>query len=168
MSRNSIALTRLDSSDIPSLADLANNKNIYDHVRDLFPHPYKESDAKSFINKTLKEIPEVTFAIKCKKELCGVIGLSPQEDVYRKSAEVGYWIGEIFWGKGIVTEALRLITKYGFEKLALIRIYTGVFEGNNASMKVLEKNGYKKEGVFVKSILKNGRILNEHRYAITI
>ncbi|MGB5228245.1 MAG: GNAT family protein, partial [Eudoraea sp.] len=82
----------------------------------------------------------------------------------RKSAEIGYWIGEPYWGKGIATKAIKLITKYGFEDLKLVRIYAGVFEFNMVSMKVLENNGYKKEGVFKKAVFKNSNFFDEHRY----
>ena len=92
------------------------------------------------------------------------IGLTIQKDVYKKSAEIGYWIGEPFWGNGIATKAVELITEYGFNKLALNRVYAGVFEYNITSMKVLEKNGYKKEGIFKNAILKNDKVYDEHRF----
>ena len=87
-----------------------------------------------------------------------------QKDVYQKSAEIGYWIGEPFWGKGIATKAVELITKYGFDELNLNRIYTGVFEYNIVSMKVLEKNGFQKEGIFKNAVLKNDKVYDEHRF----
>jgi ribosomal-protein-alanine N-acetyltransferase len=107
----------------------------------------------------------VSFAIEYGGEFCGMIGLVPQTDIYRLTAEIGYWLGEPFWNKGIITNAVAMITDYGFDKLGLIRIHTGIFEYNNASMKVLEKNGYKKDCVFEKSIIKDGKIFNEHRYS---
>jgi len=85
--------------------------------------------------------------------------------VYHRTAEIGYWLGEPFWNKGIITIAVGLITEFGFNELDLIRIHTGIFEYNIGSMKVLEKNGYKKDGVFEKNITKNGKIVNEHRYS---
>lgn len=151
-------------SDTSQLAKLANNKNIFDNLRDSFPHPYGESDAELFINSTSQENPKQNFAIEYSGNLCGVIGLIIQNDVYSKSAEIGYWIGESFWGKGIATTAIKLITNYGFEDLKLTRIFAGVFESNKASMKALENNGYKKEGVFKKAVFKNANFLDEHRY----
>ena len=151
-------------SDISQLAKLANNKNIFDNLRDSFPHPYSESDAELFINSTSQDNPKQNFAIEYAGNLCGVIGLIIQNDVYSKSAEIGYWIGESFWGKGIAATAIKLITKYGFEDLKLTRIYAGVFDYNIASMKALENNGYKKEGVFKKAVFKNANFLDEHRY----
>nr|WP_255452598.1 GNAT family N-acetyltransferase [Aquimarina sp. RZ0] len=135
---------------------------MWNNVRDYFPHPYSEKDAESFIKITKSQAPKQSFAIEYKNNLCGVISLLVQKDIYHKSAEVGYWIGEPYWGHGIATKAVALITNYGFEKLNLIRIYAGVFEHNIASMKILEKNGYKKEAIFRKAIYKNSKILDEH------
>jgi len=159
-----IELRPLKLSDKTQLAKLANNKNIWDNLRDFIPYPYEETDAEFFINSTKEEEPKQTFGIEYKGELSGVIGLVIQKDVYKKSAEIGYWIGEPFWGNGIATKAVELITEYGFNKLGLNRIYSGVFEYNVASMKVLEKNGYEKEGIFKNAILKNDEICDEHRF----
>ncbi len=162
-----IILRPLRDSDKEDLARFANNKKIWDNLRDLMPHPYTTENAAFFINLTKQEHTQMIFAIEYNGQFCGVIGLTSQFDVYKKTAEIGYWIGEPFWNKGIATEAVKLITDYGLNQLDLVRIYTGVFEYNISSMKVLEKSGYKKEGVFEKAILKNGQIWNEHRYAKT-
>ena len=159
-----IKIRPLELSDKAELAKLANNKKIWDNLRDYIPFPYTENDAEFFINLTKNEDPIQTFGIENNGELSGVIGLVVQKDVYQKSAEIGYWIGEPFWGNGIATKAVELITEYGFDKLDLNRIYTGVFEYNTASMKVLEKNGYEKEGIFKNAILKNNKVYNEHRF----
>lgn len=159
-----IKIRSLKVSDKTELAKLANNKKVWDNLRDYIPFPYKESDAVFFINLTNEEDPKQTFGIEYNGKLSGVIGLVIQKDVYQKSAEIGYWIGEPFWGNGIATKAVELITRYGFNKLSLHRIYTGVFEYNRVSMKVLEKNGYEKEGIFKDAIFKNGKIYNEHRF----
>ncbi len=162
---NMINLRRLNVSDISKLAKLANNKNIWNNLRDAMPFPYNENDAKSFIKLTEQENPKQTFGIEYNEKFCGVIGLIVQNDVYRKSAEIGYWIGEPYWGKGIATKAVELITNYGFNTLNLKRIYAGVFEYNLASMKVLEKNGFENEGIFKKAVLKNNLFFDEHRYS---
>ncbi len=112
----------------------------------------------------MEENPKQTFAIEYSGQLCGGVGLIIQEDVYRKSAEIGYWVGEPYWGKGIASEAVTQLTEYGFNELNLLRIYAGVFDFNVGSMKVLEKNGFVKEGVFKNAVIKNGRICDEHRY----
>ena len=160
-----ILLRSLAEDDKEALALLANNKKIFDNVRDILPHPYTIDDAIFFINVTKQENPQMSFAIEYEGQFCGMIGLMPQQDVYRRTAEIGYWLGEPFWNKGIATIAVKLITDYGFKELDFIRIHTGIFEYNIGSMKVLEKNGYKKDCVFEKSIIKNGKIIDEHRYS---
>ncbi len=166
MENQKIKIRKLELSDTLELAKLANNKNVWNNLRDYIPYPYSESDAETFINFTQTQNPQQSFGIECNNELCGVISLILQNDVYRKSAEIGYWIGQPYWGNGIATKAVKLITQYGLKKLNLIRIYAGVFENNIASMRTLEKNGYSKEGVFRKAIIKNGKTLDEHRYFI--
>jgi len=147
------------------LAELCNNKKIWDNVRDLLPSPYTKQNALEFIRLCRQEVPTTTFGVEYQGELAGCIGLVKQTDVYRLSAELGYWIGEPYWGLGIATRAVELITAYGFSRLGLVRIYSGVFEFNSASQRVLEKSGFKLEGVFEKSVIKNGLIHNEFRYA---
>jgi ribosomal-protein-alanine N-acetyltransferase len=160
-----VTLRKLSLKDKTSLALLANNKKIWDNVRDYLPSPYSEKDAEDFINTVQDENPVTTFAIDYKGQFCGVIGLVKQQDVYRLTAEIGYWIGEPFWNKGIATTAVKLITSYGFDTLKLVRIHTGVFEYNIGSMRVLENCGYNKDCIFEKSVVKNGQIWNEHRYS---
>jgi ribosomal-protein-alanine N-acetyltransferase len=161
---HNIKLRQFEEKDAQSVAFLCNNKKIWDNVRDYFPHPYTEKNAEEFIRACRDEDPQVTFAIQYKGDLAGCIGLVKQTDVYKLSAEVGYWIGEPFWGRGIATRAVMLIADYGFHTLGLIRIHTGVFDFNKASQRVLEKAGFKLEGIFEKSVVKNGKILNEYRY----
>src|SRR6478735_8606222 len=132
MNLQGTTLRSLTDNDAWLLTQLANNKNIADNLRDYFPHPYYEHHAKAFIEMTQKEEPRVTFAIEYENQLCGVIGLVPQPDVYKKSAEIGYWVGEPFWGKGLATAAVALMTEYAFQQLNLVRIHTGVFEYNLA------------------------------------
>lgn len=163
---NNISLRNLYIQDKVKLAELANTKYIWDNVRDFFPHPYTEKDAKEFIELCNSEKPKVTFAIDLGKELVGVTGLELQKDVYRKSAEIGYWVGEAYRNKGVATEAVKLMVNYGFEKLNLNRIYSGVFEYNRASQKVLLKCGFTYEGKFTNAVIKNNKVINELRYAI--
>ena len=166
MDNKEIKIRQLEPSDKSQLAKLANNSNISNNLRDYFPNPYDEKDAKSFINMTIEQNPTASFGIEFGGKLCGVISLIIQNDMYRKSAEIGYWLGEPYWGKGITAKAVDLITEYGFEKLNLIRIYAGIIEYNTTSMRVLEKSGFKKEGIFQKTIIKNDKIWDEHRYYI--
>ena len=165
LNKNKVSLRALKEEDIPTFAILANNKKIFDNVRDVFPHPYSENDAATFINLKKDEDPITVFAIESNGHLCGAIGLVRKEDVYRNTAEIGYWLGEPFWRKGIMTNAIKLMVEYGFNSLKLQRIEAGIFEYNLASMRALEKNGFKKEGIGQKAITKNEKRWDEHRYA---
>jgi [ribosomal protein S5]-alanine N-acetyltransferase len=147
------------------LAKLVNNRKIWDNLRDIIPFPYTEEDASAFIRSCKNENLQQTFAIVYQDEFAGCIGLVIQKDIYRLSAEIGYWIGEPYWGNGIALKAVNLITEYGFNELKLVRIYSGVFDFNKASQRVMEKAGYKLEAIFERSVIKNGIICDEYRYA---
>jgi [ribosomal protein S5]-alanine N-acetyltransferase len=162
---NDLKLRGFLNSDKERIALLCNNLNVWNNLRDFIPSPCTEKDAEEFILFCQKENPQGNFVIEYKNELVGVIGLVPQRDVYRLSAEIGYWIGEHYWGLGIASRAVNLIIDYGFNQLKLLRIQTGVFDYNNASKRVLEKNGFKFEGIFEKSVIKNNIICDEYRYA---
>lgn len=161
-----ISLRPFVKEDAEAVARLCNNRKIFDNLRDLFPHPYTLQDAKDFIRHCQVHDPLLNFAIEYNKELAGTVGLLPQTDVYTGTAEIGYWIGEPYWGKGIMAEAVRQMVDYGFNKLGLRRIFTGVFEHNRRSMRVLEKAGFVREGIAKKALIKNGIIRDEHRFAI--
>ena len=147
------------------MAELSNNEKIARNLRDGFPNPYTLRDAENFIAKFIDLEPVTFFAIEYNGEYAGNISLVPGQDVYRKSAEIGYFLGEPYWNKGIATIAVKLITDYGFNVLGIVRIHTGIFEYNTASMRVLEKCGFEKEGIFKKSIFKHNRLWDEVRYA---
>ena len=166
MKKPEILLRKLRSEDAQQLAILANNKNIWDNVRDAMPHPYSLENAEAFINHVQEANPEWTLAIEFNGTMVGMIGLHLQNDVYRNSAELGYWIGEPHWGNGIASEAVRLIVLKGFNELDINRIFAGAFEYNQASMKVLEKNGFQREGIAKKAVIKNGEHWDEHRYGL--
>lgn len=159
-----VQLRSLRDTDASEIAKLANNIKVWNNLRDLMPHPYSQNDAVSFIEMVKKEERPVTFGIEYEGNLCGVIGITPQTDVYRKSAELGYWIGEPYWGQGIATQAVEMILKYGFEHFDIERVYAGVIEPNVASMKVLERNGFIKEGVSRRAVFKNNEFHDEHKY----
>ncbi|MEP1033993.1 GNAT family protein [Ekhidna sp.] len=166
LGEGNIILRPLQNDDAEQIAKLINNKKVLDNLRDYIPFPYAKKNAEDFIKISSEQIPPCTFGIIGNNQLCGVIGIIIQSDIYRMSAEVGYWVGEPFWGKGIATKALELITSYGFSQLGLIRIYAGTFGHNEASRRVLEKCGYQKEGISKQAIIKNNQILDEHKYAI--
>lgn len=161
-----VVLRPLLSTDAKSMASLANNEKVWENLRNYFPNPYHLEDAQLFIETTALEDPVKTMSINADGVFAGVIGLTQQADVYQKSMELGYWLGVSFWGKGLATTAVGLITKYAFDHLPCNRLFSGVFSFNTASMKVLEKNGYQKEGVFKKAVWKNGQFWDEHRYAL--
>lgn len=161
-----LTLRNFELEDAKRIALLANNKKIWINLRDAFPHPYSQEDAVQFIEKCRKRKPQSVFAIIYDDELCGSIGIFQMQDVYRKSAEIGYWIGEEYWGKGIATKAVEKIVQYGFENFDIIKIFAGIFSNNRASERVLEKNGFIKEAVLKKAVFKNGEFLDEHRYSL--
>jgi RimJ/RimL family protein N-acetyltransferase len=147
------------------MAEVANNIHISINMRDAFPHPYALSDAENFIAMCRLHDPVQIFAIEYQGLYVGNIGLVKQTDIYRKSAEIGYFLDENYWNKGIMTKAVNLICRYGFQHLDIVRINTGVFEYNIASQKVLEKCGFVKEAVFRNAMFRNGKIYDEIRYA---
>lgn len=161
-----VTLRPLRIPDAARLTELANNEKISRNLRDGFPHPYTYADAENFLRNFTDQDPVTFFGIDYCGEYVGNIALVPGQDVYRKSAEIGYFIGEPYWNKGIVSASVRMITEYGFKQLGIIRIHTGVFEYNTSSMKVLEKCGFVKEGVFRKSVTKQGKTWDEVRYAM--
>ncbi len=166
LQQEKIILRPLELNHKHELARQANNKKIWDNLRDYIPYPYREKDAVEFINMTASENPRLTFGITYEGKFAGVIGMIRRKDVYRHTAELGYWIGEAYWGKGIGTVAVKLATDYAFKELEMVRIVACVFDFNIASMCVLEKNGYVKEGIGRKAVFKNGIFCDEHRYAI--
>ena len=165
MEKDLVKIRGFKIDDAEVLAQLANNKKIWDNLRDCNPFPYYKSDAENYIGYCMGLNPATYFAIEYNTQLVGSIGLNLQSDVYRQSAEIGYWIGEPFWGKGIVKRAVDLMTDYGFNTLGLIRLYTGICDYNKASQRVLEKCGFEQEGIFKNAIVKNGKICNEIRFA---
>ena len=163
LTSGNITLRAFRESDAPGMSRLANNEKIARNLRDGFPNPYTVADATDFIKRFRHQ--KSFFAIEFEGEYVGNISLTPCENVYRKTAEIGYFIGEPYWNKGIATAAVNLITEFGFKELGFARIHTGVYEYNPASQKVLEKCGYVKEGVFKKSIFKMNQLWDEVRYA---
>lgn len=153
--------------DAPSLARHANDRRIWVNLRDAFPHPYTLADAEAFLAFVAAMQPRSFFAIVRADEAIGGIGYTLRHDVERISAEIGYWIGTAFWGRGIMTAALRAVTAYAFcEHPELRRIYAVPFAGSTASVRVLEKVGYRCEGRMRQSAIKDGQIMDQLLYAI--
>lgn len=153
--------------DEDGIAKHADNPNVARNLRDTFPHPYSREDAVRWIEMCEDEEMKLTnWAIEVGGEAVGGIGLVLMQDVHRLTAEIGYWLGEEHWNKGIVTRAVGVICKHGFEELGLVRIFTAIYAWNPASGRVLEKNGFVKEGIERKGIFKEGKIIDAIVYAL--
>ena len=153
------------ASDVSSLVRHANNRKIWENLRDRFPHPYTAREGQTFIRQARGMRPETFFAIVVNGEACGGIGFALQSDVDRVSAEVGYWLGEAYWGRGIVTEALVAVSRYAAEAHGLTRLFALPFAYNLASCRVLEKAGYVLEARLRRSAIKDGVIVDQFQYA---
>lgn len=153
-------------ADVKSLAHFANNEAIASMVKDQFPHPYTEENAVFFLENIAIPAEGKIFAIEVDGQAIGGIGIHLQDDVYRKNAELGYWIGEEYWGRGIATKAIKQIVDYGFNQFDIVRIFAGVFATNIGSIKALEKVGFIKEATLKDTVFKRGKFLDEHIYAI--
>jgi ribosomal-protein-alanine N-acetyltransferase len=152
-------------SDVKSLVQHANNRKIWLNLRDRFPHPYTARDGSRFIRTVRAATPETVFAIAVDGAAVGAIGFVLQRDVERVSAEIGYWLGESFWGRGITSEALAAITRYAIDQHGFTRLFAVPFATNVASCRVLEKAGYALEGHLRRSAIKDGTIIDQFQYA---
>ena len=164
MTKMEFKLRPWTNNDLPSLVLHANNWNVAKNLMDRFPHPYTTEDGIVFIEMAAKHAPVQVFAIDINGQAVGGIGLHPQSDIHRKNAELGYWLAEPFWGKGVVPKAIQEMVDYGFRHFAIDRIYARPFGTNLASQRVLEKAGFRLEGKFDKVLFKNGEYLDELVY----
>jgi len=150
-------LRRWRGRDLPALVRHANNINVSRYLRDRFPYPYTRRDARAFLAVASGAGGEDTkLAIEVDGEAAGGIGVIIGSDIERFSAEIGYWLGEAFWGRGIATEALAMFSENVFERLNLLRLFAVAAAANAASTRVLEKAGYQKEGVLRCAAVKFG------------
>jgi RimJ/RimL family protein N-acetyltransferase len=152
--------------DAPSIAKYANNRKIWMNLRDAFPHPYSLHDAEAFISRVVKSDQAHLFAIATQSEAIGGIGFVPGKDVHRYTAELGYWLAEPFWGKGIMTQAVRSLAAYAMHDLRLHRLYAEPYSTNPASMRVLEKAGFICEGRLRSNAFKDGKVLDQFIYSV--
>ena len=155
-------------SDRERLAEMLSNKKILDNLRDGLPYPYTPADAEAYITAMLSEDPEKTFAfaITLEDQVIGSIGVFRQENIHSRTAEMGYYIGEPYWGKGYTTSAVRQVCQYVFENTDIIRIFAEPFAYNTASCRVLEKAGFQLEGTLHSNAVKNGKVLDMKLYAL--
>lgn len=152
-------------SDGPSLVEHANNLNVAMHLRDRFPHPYTARDARDFLTYATGDADAGNLAIDVGGAAVGGIGYVPGRDVERYSAEIGYWLGEALWGRGITTEALSLVTGYAFRERNFLRLFALPFADNLGSIRVLEKAGYTQEGLLRSGSVKYGIARDQLLYA---
>jgi RimJ/RimL family protein N-acetyltransferase len=165
LERCTIRPWRLD--DAESVARHANNCKIWLGVRGLFPHPYTIQDAHEFLQRTISEQPGMKFCVEIERAAVGGIGVHPGQDVHRHTATVGYWLGEEFWRRGIMTEVVTAVTDFCFDNFPLRRISAEVFANNPASARVLEKGGFSFEGRLKNNVMKDGQVLDSLLYAKT-
>jgi len=154
--------------DATAVARYANNRRIWLNLRDAFPHPYTHRDAEAFIQGVMGMNPPTVFAIAHGDEAIGSIGLVPGRDVHRFTAELGYWLAEPFWGRGIATEAVRIVTAHALEELGMVRVFAEPYTTNPASARVLEKAGFLREGILRAAAFKDGRIMDQYLYAFVV
>lgn len=156
---------RIDEDRLVAIAD---NPNVARYLSDIFPSPYTRHDAREWIELNESMYPKTHFAIVLGDDIVGGAGLILYEREKRGVAMIGYWLGEPYWGRGIATAAVRALTQYGFEHFGLRRIESPIYAPNKPSMRVLEKCGYVCEGIMRNAVIKNGKVLDAHLYAVTI
>lgn len=163
-----IKIRRWKIEDKSDLAKALNNKNILNNLRDGVPYPYTENDAEGFISAMLSADPDKTFAfaITLEDKAIGSIGIFRQENIHYRTAELGYYIGEEYWGRGYMTEAVKQACGFVFENTDIIRIYAEPFAYNTGSCRVLEKAGFVYEGTLRSNAYKNGNVVDMKMYAL--
>ena len=163
-----VGLRPWKTEDATDLAAAISNKKVLDNLRDGIPYPYTEKDAVEFISATLAadKDSQYAFAITCDGKVIGSIGVFRRDNVHRLTAEMGYYIAEPYWGKGIMTEAVRQMCGYVFDNTDIIRVFAEPFAHNSASCRVLEKAGFQFEGILRQNAIKNGQSVDMRMYAI--
>lgn len=152
--------------DAQELAWHANSEAVWNNLRNQFPHPYRTEDAEKWIAICLAQMPTLNFAIEVEGKVCGCIGLTPKDDVYVYNMEIGYWLGEAFWRKGIMTQAVKMVKEYAFQTFEIKRLYAVTFGFNKGSIKVLRRAGFRKEAHIKGVIFKNGKFTDRLEYAV--
>lgn len=161
-----LSIRSFAANDYVALAKYADNPKVAINLRDAFPNPYSEFDAKEWIELATGSNPQTHFAITHNDMCIGCIGLTLQEDIFQHSAEIGFWLGEEFWGNGITTLATSALIEYAFSKLNLDRVFAIVYSNNKSSIRVLEKCSLQYEGRMVRGAIKHGNYIDLLQYAI--
>lgn len=159
------AIRPFRQGDEPELKLHADDREVARNLRDRFPSPYTLRDAQRWVDETLGQRPLTNFAITVDDRVVGAIGFMVGQDIHRRSAEIGYWLGRAVWGRGIATEALIAVSAVAFAEHDLVRLYAGVFLRNPASARVLEKAGYTLEARLRSAVTKGGQTMDELLYA---
>lgn len=161
-------IKKWELTDAGDLARVLSNTKVQDNLRDGLPYPYTEKDGTDYISSMLSadENETFAFAIVSDNKVIGSIGVFRQENIHRQTAELGYCIAEEYWGKGIMTDAVKQVCKYIFDKSDIIRIYAEPFAYNTASCRVLEKAGFQYEGTLRSNAVKNGKIIDMKMYSL--
>lgn len=162
MFNNRVIIRPWEKQDAEELAGVANNKKIWNNLRDSIPSPYSIEDAHQWIANVNKDAPTTSFAIVWEGKVAGTVGCILGKDNSRKTIEIGYFVGEAFWGKGIATEAVKQMLLYIIQTFDCIRVEAHVFAHNKASMKVLKKNGFYLEAILRKAVIKNNEVMDDH------
>ncbi len=162
-----IVLRPWSIKDASRLAVIANNRKIYDNLRDGLPSPYSLKDARNWLHLILPDnFPPRFFAITIDKQIAGSIGITTKTDIYRKNLEIGYFIAEEYWGRGIATKAIKAATSYAFKEFDIVRIYAEPFADNIGSRKALENAGYTLEATLKRYVIKNNIIKDSCIYSV--
>jgi ribosomal-protein-alanine N-acetyltransferase len=153
--------------DAAQLAAIADNRNISDNLRDGFPFPYSINDARTWINTIIPEnFPPRFFAILAYDLIAGSVGIVTKSDIYRRNIEIGYFVDEDLWGKGIATKSIKAVTSYAFSNFDIVRVYAEPFEDNTGSRRALEKAGFTLEATLKRNVIKNGIIKDSCIYSV--
>lgn len=152
--------------DAEALVRHANNPRVASNLRDAFPYPYTLTDAKKWLTMVGDNKEDMILAIEVMGEAAGGIGLHGLKDVYRYNCEIGYWLSEKHWGKGIMSEAVGAMLEHAFTRTRWLRLFACIYENNPASMRVLSKNGFRAEAIHRKAVMKEGMLMDEHMYSI--
>ena len=152
--------------DAPALVKHANNPRVAGNLRDGFPYPYTLPDARKWLEMVGGNRDDIILAIETEGEAAGGIGLHGLKDVYRYNGEIGYWLSEQYWGKGIMSDAVGAMVDHAFTKTRWLRLFATIYEHNISSMRVLEKNGFTQEAIHKRTVMKGGKLLDEHLFAL--
>jgi ribosomal-protein-alanine N-acetyltransferase len=163
---NDFILRPWHAEDELTLVNHANNPRIASNLRDGFPNPYTLSDARDWLKMVAENRQDVILAIEVNGEASGGIGLHGLQDVYRYNVELGYWLSERYWGRGIMSKAVGAMVEFAFTRTSWFRIFACIFEFNPSSMRVLEKNGFKREAIHRKAVMKDDKLMDEYLYAL--